>query len=109
MLRALLASLLGIGVAGLVILPEPGSLLLGLVVMLLAFLLASAKLAVDLIELVPADLVADAAGLLAVGIALSRVTTGNRLLVTTLLAAALAAQALPLLSARAGDRSGSSA
>ena len=102
--RALLATLLGIGVAGLAVLPEPGSWLLALAIMLLAFLVVGAKLAVDLIELVPVDLVADAAALLAVGIALSRVTTGNRLLVTTLLALALVAQALPLASARAGNR-----
>lgn len=109
MLRALLASLLGLGVAGLAVLPEPGSLLLALVVMLLALLLVSAKLAVDLIELVAADLIADALGLLALGTALSRVTTGNRMLITTLLAGALAAQALPLLTLRAGDRHGPNA
>jgi hypothetical protein len=105
-MRILLATLLGIGVAGLAAVPEPASWLLALAIMLLAFLLAAAKLAVDLIELIPVQLAADAGTLVALAAALSRVTTGNRLLVVTLLAAALAAQALPSAVGRMRARPG---
>jgi hypothetical protein len=99
-MRPLLATVLGIGLASLAFVPAPLGVLLALVIMLLAFLLGAAKLAVDLIELVSADLVADAAVLVILGIALSTITFGSRLLVATLLAAALVAETLSLVAGR---------
>ena len=52
--------LLAAGVAGVAIVPELQALLIGMLVMLIAFLLGAAKLATDLIDLVRADLIADA-------------------------------------------------
>jgi hypothetical protein len=103
-MRPLLATLLGIGVACVAFVPDPLGSLLALVAMLLAFLLASARLAVDLIELVPADLAADAAALVVLGIALGTITSGNRVLVAALMAGAFAAQALPTAVERLGAR-----
>ena len=72
--------------------------------MLLAFLLGAAKLAVDLVDLDPSDLVADGALLALLGFAFTRITTGDRLLIAALLACALATQAIPLVLRRARPR-----
>ena len=95
-MRVVLAALLGAGVAALVLLAEPGSLLIAFIALLLGFLLAGAKAAVDLIELTPSELAADAVALIALGLALARVTTGDAVLVGSLLAVAFVAQGLPL-------------
>ena len=95
-MRVALAALLGAGLAGLVALPEPGSFLIALAAMLLAFLLAGGKAAVDLVDLIPSQLAADAVTLVTLGIALARITTGNAVLIATLLAVAFAAQGFPL-------------
>jgi hypothetical protein len=95
-MRVILATLLGAGVASLALLPEPGSLLIAFIVLLLGFLLAGAKAAVDLIELTPSELAADAVALITLGLALTRVTTGDAVLVGSLLAVAFVAQGLPL-------------
>jgi predicted RecA/RadA family phage recombinase len=50
--------------------------------------------------------VADAATLVALGIAFTRITTGNRLLVGALVAVALATQAAALAEGRARPRDG---
>jgi hypothetical protein len=100
-MRAVLATLLGAGVAGLALLAEPGSFLIALAAMALGFLLAGAKAAVDLIELNAADLAADVVGLAALGTALARITTGNAVLIAALLAVALAAQGIPLAATMA--------
>jgi hypothetical protein len=105
-MRPLLATFLGIGAASAIFLPDPLGSLLALVIMLLAFLLGAAKLAVDLIELIPADLVADAAVVVIVGIALTRITSGSGVLVGALLAAALVAEALPPAVERVRARDG---
>jgi hypothetical protein len=95
-MRVVLAVLLGAGVASLAFLPEPGSLLIAFIALLLGFLLAGAKAAVDLIELTPSELTADVVALVALGFALTRVTTGNAALVGSLLAVAFVAQGLPV-------------
>jgi|SRR3954471_11815715 len=95
-MRVVLAVLLGGGVASLAFLPEPGSLLIAFIALLLGFLLAGAKAAVDLVELTPSELAADVVALVALGLALTRVTTGNSVLVGSLLAVAFVAQGLPL-------------
>ena len=95
-MRVVLAVLLGAGVASLALLPEPGSLLIAFIALLLGFLLAGAKAAVDLIELTPSELTADLVALVALGFALTRVTTGNAVLVGSLLAVAFVAQGLPV-------------
>ena len=51
-------------------------------------MLAGAKAAVDLIELTPSELAADTVALVALGLALTRVTTGDAVLVGSLLAIA---------------------
>jgi hypothetical protein len=99
-MRSLLAVLLAAGLVGLVAAPERPALLIAVLFMLPAFLLGGAKLAVDLIELVPADLIADAALLAALGAAFTTISMGNRLLVGALLAAAFATQAVRLAGAR---------
>jgi hypothetical protein len=95
-MRVVLAALLGGGVAALALLPEPGSLLIAFIALLLGFLLAGAKAAMNLIELTPSELAADAVALATLGLALTRVTTGDAVLVGSLLAVACAAQGLPL-------------
>jgi uncharacterized membrane protein len=95
-MRVVLAFLLGAGVASLVLLPEPGSLLIAFIALLLGFLLAGAKAAVDLIDLTASELAADAVALVTLGLALTRVTTGDAVLVGSLLAVASVAQGLPL-------------
>ena len=96
--RIVLAALLAAGAIGLAVVPEPGSFLLALAVMLAVFLLAAAKLAVDLVELSAVELAADVAVLVAVGIALSQIPLGNALLTEALFVAGLATQALPRLA-----------
>jgi hypothetical protein len=98
--RALLVSLLVAGAVALVALPEPRSLLIALLVMLAVFLAGAAKLAVDLVELVARELVADVALLVVVGVALSLVPLGNARLTEMLLVLGLATQAVPVLLAR---------
>ncbi len=92
----MLAALLGAGLAGLALISEPRSFLVAMGAMALGFLLAGAKAAVDLIALNPADLAADAVALAALGTALARITTGNAVLIGSLLACALVAQGIPL-------------
>jgi hypothetical protein len=95
-MRIALAAVLGAGLLGLAVVAEPGSFLIALTAMLAGFLLAAAKAAIDLIDLNRADLAADALALAALGTALTLITTGDVLLVGSLLAVALAAQGLPL-------------
>ena len=95
-MRVALAVLLGAGIAGLALVSEPRSFLFALAAMALGFPLAGAKAALDLIELNPADLAADALALAALGTAMARITTGDTMLIGTLLAVALAAQGIPL-------------
>ena len=95
-MRIVLAALLGTGLLGLAVVAEPGSFLIAAIAMLVGFLLAAAKAAIDLIDLHPADLTADAVALAALGTGLALFTTGDALLVGGLLAAAFAAQGLPL-------------
>ena len=99
-MRGLIAALLAAGVIGLIAVPERQALLLGTLAMLLAFLLGSAKLAVDLVDLVRTDLIADAALLVSLGLAFARFSSGDRILITALLAVALATQIAPLALAR---------
>jgi hypothetical protein len=94
-MRVALAALFAAGVAGLVLLHEPASFLPALLAMALGFLLAAAMAAVDLIDLNPADLAADAITLLALATALTRITTGDALTIGMLLAVACAAQGFP--------------
>jgi hypothetical protein len=95
-MRILLVVLLAAGVAGLAVGREPLALLVGLLVMLLAFLIGAAKLAIDLIELSPRDLLADAIALAAVAVALTQITSASRVVIGSLLALALVAQACAL-------------
>jgi hypothetical protein len=104
-MRILLGVLLAAALAVLAVVPAPRSLLLALLVTLLVFVVGFGKLAVDLIELVRAELVADAALLLVLAIALTRVTAGSRVLTAALLAAALATQFAPFVIRRRSLRS----
>ena len=99
-MRILLAGVLGIGLATLLVAPVPANFLLALQIMLIAFLLGAAKLAIDLIDLLPRDLIADATLLVTLGISFMVFTGGDRLLLGTLLALALATQVVPLVTAR---------
>ena len=99
-MRILLAGVLGTGLATLLLAPVPTAFLLALQIMLIAFLLGAAKLAIDLIELIRADLIADATLLVTLGVAFTIFTGGDRLLLGTLLALALATQVVPLVTAR---------
>jgi hypothetical protein len=95
-MRILLALLLGAGLVALVVAEQPAGLLLATLVMLLTFLLGTAKLAVDVIELVRADLVADVVTLVAIGIGAATFTTASRGVIGALLAVAFAAQVVRL-------------
>jgi hypothetical protein len=92
--------LLVAGFAGLVLAPQPASFLISVLFMLPAFLLGAAKLAVDLIDLVRADLIADAALLIALGAAFTTFTMGSPVLIGALLLAALASQAVRIAGTR---------
>jgi hypothetical protein len=94
-MRVVLAALLGAGFVSLVALPAPGSFLIVALAMLLGFLLSGAKAAVDLVDLVPAELIADAVTLVTLGSALALIRTANAVLIAALLAVAVAAQGLP--------------
>jgi hypothetical protein len=99
-MRILLAVLLGAGLVGVLVVPEPASFLIAILAVLPAFLLGAAKLAMDLIELVRADLIADAALLIALGAALTTFSMGNLVVIVTLLALAFATQVARLAGAR---------
>jgi hypothetical protein len=104
--RILLVALLAFGVAGLAVLPERTALLVALLVLLLAFLTAGAMLAIDLIELSASELGADATALVAAGIGLTQITSANRVMIGSLLALALLAQAVALALWRRPERVG---
>ena len=99
-MRILLVAVLAAGVAGVSVIPELQALLVGMLVMLVAFLLGAAKLAIDLIDLERADLIADAVLVATLGIALTQVSAGNRLLDIAVIALALAAQVAALAAGR---------
>jgi hypothetical protein len=98
--RIALVTLLGAGVAGVAVMPEIPALLVGMLVMLVGFVLGAAKLATNLIDLVRADLIADAAMVATLGAALTQITVGNRLFDVAVLAVALATQAIALTLSR---------
>jgi hypothetical protein len=98
--RILLTGLLAAGLAGLIVVPSPASFLVAVVFALPAFLLGSAKLAIDLIELVRADLIADGALLVALGTLFVSFSMGNSVVLGALLLAALATQVVRLASTR---------
>jgi hypothetical protein len=100
-MRVVLATPAAAGLASLVLLTEPASFAVASLALLIGFLLAGAKGAVDLIDLHKADLAADALTLAALGVALTRITTGNALLLGALLATALVAQGIPLAATMA--------
>jgi hypothetical protein len=95
--RPLLATLLLLGTLALLIVPEPGSFLLALLVMVAVFLLGAAKLAIDLIELSALELAADVLVLVAVGVALSQIPLGNALLTEALFVLGLVLLSVPRL------------
>jgi hypothetical protein len=98
--RPLLVSLLAAGAVALLVLAEPGSLLIALLIMLAVFLAGAAKLAIDLVELEPRELVADVALLIVIGVALSQIPVGSSRLTEALFVAGIATQAVPLVLAR---------
>jgi hypothetical protein len=95
--RILLAALLALALAVVVIAPERTALAVALLAMVVVFLLGSAKLAVDLIELIPLELAADGGLLVALAFAFTRITTGSRPLIGALIGLALATQTVPLV------------
>lgn len=101
-MRALLAVLLLLGTLALLVVPEPGSFLLALLVMLAVFLLGAARLAIDLIDLRPIELATDAGVLAAVGVALSQIPLGNALLTEGLFVLGLVLLLLPGVLRRGG-------
>src|SRR4051812_13983144 len=102
-MRAVLAVLLAAGTAALAAAPERTGLMLALLVLVLVFLLGSSKLAIDLIELVPAELGADAVALVAAILGLTQIASAGRPLLAALLVLALGAQAVPLALRRRRD------
>jgi hypothetical protein len=99
-MRTLLVALLAAGLAAVALMPEIPALFTALLVMAVAFLLAAAKLATDLIDLVRADLIADAALVATLGAGLTQSTAGNRVFDFAVLAVALATQAIALTLSR---------
>jgi hypothetical protein len=93
--RALLAALLAVGALTLLLVPEPGSFATALAVMLVVFLVGAARLAIDLVDLVTRDLLADAGVVIVSGVALAQVSAGDVLLTEGLFAAGIASQAVP--------------
>jgi hypothetical protein len=103
-LRILLIAVLGAGVALLAGAPDRKAFFGALLIMLLAFVLGAAKLAADLVDLIRIDLIADGALLVVLGLAFTRITSGDRMLVGALLAVALATQVTALVLRRARPR-----
>jgi hypothetical protein len=99
-MRALLVAVLAAGVTGLAVMPEIPALLAGMLVMAVGFVLGAAKLATDLIDLVRADLIADAAMVATLGAGMTQITAGNRMFDLVVLAVALASQAIALTLSR---------
>ena len=97
-MRIAIATLLLVAAAGLGFVPGPASFLVGALPMLLAFFLGWMRFAVDLVDLVAAELVADLAVPVAVVLAFWLGTGGRTWLVVLLLVAAAAAQALPRIA-----------
>jgi hypothetical protein len=98
--RLLLVVLLAAGAAALLVLAEPGSLLIALLIMLAVFLAGATKLAIDVVELEPRDLVADVSLLVVIGVALSQIPAGSSRLTEGLFIAGMATQAVPLVLAK---------
>lgn len=96
-MRIALATLLAAGAAGFSIVPAPASFLVGPLPVLAAFFVGWVRLAVDLVDLVAADLLADVAAPLAAGIGVWRGGAGDTWLVAAVLLGAAALQALPAL------------
>jgi hypothetical protein len=94
-MRVVISVLLAVGVLGLVVVPEPSSFLIALLVMVAVFLLGAATIAIDLIELSPPALLADAAVLLVVGLALSQIPLGNVVLTVVLFVVGITTQVIP--------------
>ena len=85
----------------------PASFLVGALPILLAFFLGWIRFAVDLVDLVAAELVADLAAPVAVALGFWLGTTGSTWEVAVVLVVGAAAQALPRLArARPGRRQG---
>jgi hypothetical protein len=93
--RIALATLLLLAAAGLAFVPAPGSFMVGALPMLLAFFLGWMRFAVDLVDLVAAELVADLAVPVAVALGFVLGSGSSSWVVVALLVAAAAAQALP--------------
>jgi hypothetical protein len=102
--RIVLATLLLLAAAGLGFVPSPASFLVGALPMLLAFFLGWMRFAVDLVDLVAAELAADLAVPVAVVLGFWLGTSGSTWMVAGLLVAAAAAQALPRLVRRSASR-----
>lgn len=94
-MRILLATLLLVGAAGVSLVPPPVSFLVGALPILLAFFLGWVRFAVDLVDLVAAELVADLAAPVSVALTFGLGAGGSTWLVAALLVTAAAAQALP--------------
>ena len=94
-MRIALATLLVVGAAGFVVVQPPTSVLAGALPILLAFFLGWIRFAVDLVDLEPAELVADVAAPVAVVLGFWLGTTGSTWEVAVVLVAGAAAQALP--------------
>ena len=101
-MRIVLGTLLAVAAVGFGFVSAPASLLVGALPLLLAFLLSWARLAVDLVDGLAAELIADLAVPLVAVVGFWRVTTGSTWLVAALFAAAAAVQALPKI-ARVGS------
>jgi len=96
-MRIVLATLLLVGALGFTVVAPPASFLVGALPILLAFFLGCICFAVDLVDLVAAELVADVAAPIAVALGFWLGTTGSTWEVAALLLAGAAAQALPFL------------
>jgi hypothetical protein len=96
-MRIVLATLLAVGAAGFSVVPAPTSFLVGPLPVLAAFLVGWVKLALDLVDLVAADLLADVAVPIAVGLVIWRGGAGDTWLAAGPLVVAAVLQALPAI------------
>jgi hypothetical protein len=97
-MRIVLATLLLVGAAGFSVVSPPTSFLVGALPILVAFFLGWIRFAVDLVDLVAAELIADVAAPVAVALGFWLGTTGSTWEVAVVLVAGAAAQALPGVS-----------
>jgi hypothetical protein len=103
-MRIVLAVLLAIAAAGLTVVPAPTSFAIGALPLLVAFFLGWIRFAVDLVDRIAVELIADLVAPVATVVAFWRGSSGNTWGIGLVLLAAAAAQLLPRAARARSER-----